>query len=705
MKKSTILALFMLFAMAVTAQETVTWRFTSTTPSGSYYPFDVVNVTNVTRGWTESLTYPDTTMVLSTLTGLDENFDNGGFLSEVYPNPLSGTANVMFGMKQPGIINAKVLSINGSVLSEYNDFLEAGLHQITFNLNEPQMAFLVVKTNDNQYVKKILNISYGNDNSIAINKIADEIKYTKERTIGDFEIGDVMSYIAVSFVNGNMVESERITQAQYDNDIITLIFNINPNPVLPTVITYSVSNITLSTATCGGNVTSSGNGTVTARGVCWNTSSNPTISDSHTTDGSGTGSFTSSITGLNTNTTYYVRAYATNEAGTKYGEQKSFTTIFQQTIPTVITSVVTNITRHTALAGGNVTSDGGANIIERGVCWSTNPNPTASGNHITASTTGTGNFTCQLNGLEPATTYYLKAYAINSQGPSYGDVEVFTTEELPQGIINGLFAVNDSSQVYFSQGNLQYRASTNTWRFATNQWDYVGGTANGIQYGTVSGSSNNNISPTYSGWIDLFGWGTSGYNHGATCYQPWDTIMSYSYYWAYGGAFNSLYDETGMADWGYNAISNGGNQENYGWRTLTQNEWEYIINTRNTPSGIRYTKANVNNINGLIILPDNWSNDYYNFNNINSSSSSFNDNVITGSQWYLLEQYGAVFLPGAGGRTGTQLIAVPTGYGIYWLATKCSGDYAYIIWFNDEVCSATDSDPKSFGRSVRLVHH
>ena len=72
MKKSTILALFMLFAMAVTAQETVTLKFTSTTPSGSYYPFDVVNVTNVTRGWTESLTYPDTTMVLSTLTGLDE---------------------------------------------------------------------------------------------------------------------------------------------------------------------------------------------------------------------------------------------------------------------------------------------------------------------------------------------------------------------------------------------------------------------------------------------------------------------------------------------------------------------------------------------------------------------------------------------------------------------------------------------------------
>ena len=99
------------------------------------------------------------------------------------------------------------------------------------------------------------------------------------------------------------------------------------------------------------------------------------------------------------------------------------------------------------------------------------------------------------------------------------------------GAINGLFSVSASQQVYFSQGNLQYRASTNTWRFAFNQWeDYVG-------------ADNANASKTYFGWIDLFGWGTS---------------ENVSYYYAYGQSTYNLYDQTGKADWGYNAISNGG---------------------------------------------------------------------------------------------------------------------------------------------------
>ena len=96
--------------------------------------------------------------------------------------------------------------------------------------------------------------------------------------------------------------------------------------VLPTVITNAVSSITSTSATCGGNVTDDGGGDVTARGVCWSTSQNPTINDSHTTDGSGTGTFTSNLTSLTAGTTYYVRAYATNGAGTAYGEEVSFTT-------------------------------------------------------------------------------------------------------------------------------------------------------------------------------------------------------------------------------------------------------------------------------------------------------------------------------------------------------------------------------------------
>ena len=138
---------------------------------------------------------------------------------------------------------------------------------------------------------------------------------------------------------------------------------------------------------------------------------------------------------------------------------------------------------------------------------------------------------------------------------------------VPTGAVNGLFSVSANKKVYFSKGNLQYQASTNTWRFAENQWDRIG-------------TGNSNISSSNTGWIDLFGWGTSGYNHGATCYQPWSTSTTCSNYYAYGSSTNHLYNSTGKADWGYNAILNGGNQEKQ-WRTLTggdNGEWEYLLN-------------------------------------------------------------------------------------------------------------------------------
>ena len=117
--------------------------------------------------------------------------------------------------------------------------------------------------------------------------------------------------------------------AAVDNIIIdTIASNIN----MPTVLTSSVSGITQSTASCGGNVTSDGGSTITERGVCWSTSQNPTIADAHTSDSTGTGTFTSSITGLTPGTTYHVRAYATNSVGTTYGEEVTFTTTSADTI-------------------------------------------------------------------------------------------------------------------------------------------------------------------------------------------------------------------------------------------------------------------------------------------------------------------------------------------------------------------------------------
>ena len=197
-------------------------------------------------------------------------------------------------------------------------------------------------------------------------------------------------------------------------------------PNLPTVTTTAVTDVTASTATTGGDVTADGGASVTARGVCWSTSPNPTIADNHTSDGSGTGSFTSNITGLSATTTYYARAYATNAGGTSYGSQVSFTTT--DVLPQVTTSAVSNIsgtTDITATCGGNVTDMGLDDVTARGVCWSTSQNPTVSDSHTTDGD-GTGSLTSNITGLTAGATYYVRAYATNSAGTAYGNQESFT---------------------------------------------------------------------------------------------------------------------------------------------------------------------------------------------------------------------------------------------------------------------------------------
>lgn len=227
-----------------------------------------------------------------------------------------------------------------------------------------------------------------------------------------------------------------------------------PDPESLIVTTADVTDITQTTAVSGGNVTDDGGASVTARGVCWSTSQNPTISDNHTSDGNGTGSFTSNLTNLTANTTYYVRAYATNENGTSYGEQKSFTTLQNIELPTVTTAEVTDITQTTAVSGGNVTDDGGAAVTARGVCWSKDPNPTIDNSFI-SNGNGTGSFTIEISGLTSATTYYVRAYATNSEGTSYGEQKTFTTLQYIQlPTVTTTIVTNVTSTTATSGGNV-----------------------------------------------------------------------------------------------------------------------------------------------------------------------------------------------------------------------------------------------------------
>jgi uncharacterized protein (TIGR02145 family) len=242
---------------------------------------------------------------------------------------------------------------------------------------------------------------------------------------------------------------------------------------LPTVTTTVITSITATTANAGGSISSDGNATITARGVCWSTTSNPTIAlTTKTTNGTGTGVFTSEITGLTAFTTYYVRAYATNSYGTSYGEEFSFSSLVV-VAPSVTTSATTTITAKTANVGGSISSDGNATVTARGVCWSTTANPTIALTTKTTDGTGTGIFSNTITGLTPNTTYYVRAYATNSFGTSYGAQVSFTTLTIVAPTLTtsvttiAVTTVNSGGSIS-SDGNATVTARGVCWSTTTN---------------------------------------------------------------------------------------------------------------------------------------------------------------------------------------------------------------------------------------------
>ena len=214
---------------------------------------------------------------------------------------------------------------------------------------------------------------------------------------------------------------------------------------LPVVTTNEITDVEAGSAICVSEVTDDGGGTVSARGVCWSTKQNPTIEDNKTNDGSGTGSYTSKLSNLASQTTYYVRAYATNETGTAYGKEVSFTTL-EMTLPVVTTKMASDITCNSALCGGEILSTGGSNIEISGLLWANYPNLTLDSNPLTYDNSGyniVGSWNKEITHLWHNTTYYVRAYATNEMGTSYGEEISFTTlgadtfEETISGDENG----------------------------------------------------------------------------------------------------------------------------------------------------------------------------------------------------------------------------------------------------------------------------
>lgn len=495
------------------------------------------------------------------------------------------------------------------------------------------------------------------------------------------------------------------------------------------VTTHMASSITTTTAFVGGHVKSLDGSTANERGVCYSTDGQPTIDDTRLVIGSGVGEFADTLHGLTPNTMYHCRAYAVGSDGVVYGSEQLFMTLLEPMA--VQTESVTDIVSTRVRCEGYVIRDGGHEVTERGFCWSTEPNPTLENLHVLAGT-GTGAFVGYLSGLQQGETYHVRAYAVNEAGVVYGKDLSFVTNSTdiswPNGILPGMFSVSDSTRVRFSQGNLQYKPYLNQWRFAECQWDFVGGDIPAYTTGTVYDNGvkcdNARAGFTYNGWIDLFGWGTSGWNNGNQYYKPWNYMANEvfnPYYGPYGN--HDLTGEFAHADWGvHNHISNGGWVQ---WHTPTFEEFEYLLETRSTPSGIRYAKATISGIFGLILLPDDWNDSNYPLNDANMPMANPFANIISAMEWVdILEPAGAVFLPAAGARLSGYSYA--DGYyhsyyenyatfvfldygransmGSYWTVTQGIGmNCASALGIWDYYMGMSIEEGRSTGYSVRLV--
>jgi hypothetical protein len=222
----------------------------------------------------------------------------------------------------------------------------------------------------------------------------------------------------------------------------------NEEPTLATVSTGAVLNLRFNGATGNGTVENDGGGSVSNRGFCWSTSELPTIEDALVEAGEGLGSFSAEITELIGATTYFVRAYAINEAGVAYGEEVSFTTLPAPVLAQLTTTPISAITANAAQSGGTITNSGNSIITAQGICWGTTPAPTILGSKTTESLVA-NTFTSTLTGLSAGTTYYVRAYATNEVGTAYGNEISFSTNF----ITATLFAIKDAAIFNNQSGN------------------------------------------------------------------------------------------------------------------------------------------------------------------------------------------------------------------------------------------------------------
>ena len=333
-----------------------------------------------------------------------------------------------------------------------------------------------------------------------VDRSTEETGFKVERKSGGSNYGLIATLNAntTTYTDSTVVESQTYfyrvyafnpggNSATYSNEVEVTIL------LLPQVTTAGISNITFNAAISGGTNLIQNGSSITAKGIVWSTVQQPTISlSTKTNNGTGSANYSGQMTDLTPGTTYYVRAYVTNQAGTAYGNEISFSTT-QATLPTLSTTAASNITLTTAQTGGNITNDGGFPVLARGVVWSLMPQPTIALSTKTNDGNGSGVFTSNLTGLTNGTVYFTRAYATTQLGTAYGADVSFTTEQAttsPDVVTIGtqIWQSKNLDVVTYRNGDIIPQvADRNAWgQLTTGAWCwYANNSANGTTYGRL----------------------------------------------------------------------------------------------------------------------------------------------------------------------------------------------------------------------------
>ncbi|MBQ6071463.1 MAG: hypothetical protein IKQ75_02950 [Bacteroidales bacterium] len=324
--KRQILSLLLLFVSIAASSQTVTISFTAQDTNAYPVRLNRVTITNLSKNWQETIFWPDTALTMQLGTGIDDY----GKVSRVVvlqnkPNPCDGTTEVCLAVPEDGPVQLEMTDLRGRLVSSQEMSLQRGVHCFRVTLSSAGTYVMTARQNGQSgSVKMVCNRGAGSDNIDYLGAGPDIDYMLKSVNTNPYNHGDTMEYVGYADICGAEAESRHVV-TQLFHITCTLHFS-EAQCFLPEVLTNAIVEFTDTTATGGGRVISGGGAPVTARGLCWSTSPNPTVSDNHTTEGDSLGSFTSYLTGLTPGTRYYVRAYAVNIMGTAYGDTVSFTT-------------------------------------------------------------------------------------------------------------------------------------------------------------------------------------------------------------------------------------------------------------------------------------------------------------------------------------------------------------------------------------------